>query len=196
MIYLGSLVHEDGKCTLKVSRRIGMCKGIFQKLSHFWTHCNVGLSRKLEVFQSLIISKLVYGLASMWLGIAEQRRVDAFQNYGLRRILKIAPAYVSRISNAEVLRKKGQTALSAIILQSQLRLFSEIVQSPVSDPLRAATFHGESVTPITNAFVRKQGRPRHTWTEQLLDIAAKAAGGQYKLEQLMRSSLFWHTLTR
>ena len=106
------------------------------------------------------------------------------------------PAYVSRISNAEVLRKAGQTALSSIILQSQLRLFSEIAQSPVSDPLRAATFHGEGVTPITNAFVRKQGRPRHTWTEQLLNIAAKAAGGQYKLEQLMHSSWFWQTVVR
>ena len=107
MIYLGSLVHDSGRCTLEISRRIGMCKGIFRKLSRFWIHCNVGLMRKLEVFQSLLVSKLVYGLSAVWLGLAEQRRVDAFQNYCLRRILRIPSAYVSRVSNAEVLRKSG-----------------------------------------------------------------------------------------
>ena len=57
--------------------------------------------RKLEVFHSLLVSKLVYGLSAVWLGLAEQRRVDAFQNYCLRRILRIPPGYVSRIRNVE-----------------------------------------------------------------------------------------------
>ena len=65
---------------LVVSRRIGMCKSISQKLLRFWIHCNGRLSRKLELYRSLIIGRLVYGLASTWLGIAEQRRVDAFHN--------------------------------------------------------------------------------------------------------------------
>ena len=168
-----------------------MCKGFFGKLSRFWFHYNVGLTPKLQVFRCLLVSKLVYGLSAVCLGLAEQRRVDAFQNYCLRRILRIPPAYVSRISNAEVLRKSGQELLGNMILRQQLQLFGQVVQSPMSDPLRAATFHGEGITPITAAFVRKRGRPRHTWTEQLLQHATRMAGNQRRLEQLMYTECFW-----
>ena len=194
MTYLGSLVHDDGKAVLEITRRIGMCKSLFQKLSRFWAHASIGLQRKLEVFQSLVVSKLMYGLAGLWLGIAEQRRVDAFQNYCLRRLLRIPAACISRVRNEEVLRRASQGQLSRLVLRNQLKLFGEVARLPSSDPLRAATFQGDGLTPITTAFVRKVGRPRHTWTEQLLHEAARLCGGVSKVSAAILDKSRWDTL--
>ena len=187
--YVGSF--EDGKAVLEITRRIGACKGLFNKLTRFWTHAAISLKRKLQVFQSIIVSKLTYGLAGLWLGIAEQRRVDAFQNYWLRRILRIPSAYMSRVRNEEVLRRASQKQLSKVVLRSQLKLFGEVARLRPSDPLRAATFHGAGLTPVTSAFVRKRGRPRHTWAEQLLQHSARLCGGLSKVDEAIYDESMW-----
>ena len=143
----------------------------------------------------LVVSKLVYRLAGTWLGIAEQRRVDAFQNYCLRRILKIPAAYYYRVRNVEVLDKAAQEPLSSTILKMQLRFFGQIFRLPTSDPLRTATFFGQGLRPATAGFVRKPGRPRHTWAEQLLKHAARVAGNE-NLEQRMHNEELWRRMVQ
>ena len=121
---------------------------------------------------------------------AEQRRIDAFQNYCLRQILRIPSAYISRVSNAEVLRRSGQVLLSKAILKSQLELLGHIALLPETDPLRAATFHRSGFRPSSMIFVRKRGRPRHNWTEQLLQLA-RSHCGPGKLEENIQDEELW-----
>ena len=61
MVYIGSLLHADGKATSEVSQRLGMCMALFRNLNRVWSHANISRDRKLEILKSLIESKVCYG---------------------------------------------------------------------------------------------------------------------------------------
>ena len=84
---------------------IAMAKNDFLALSNVWRRSSLTWRRKLAIFSSLIESKLLYGLSSICLTVAQERKLNGFQNRCLRKIVGVAPAYASRVSNATVLRK-------------------------------------------------------------------------------------------
>jgi hypothetical protein len=170
LTYLGSVVHDSGYPATELSRRLGMCGALFKKLSRAWSHSGIARTRKILLYKSIVVSKLMYGLTTMWLGAAEQRKLDGFHASCLRRILRIPAAYTSRISNERVYAEAGEMKLSRQLVERQLGSLRKILAAPADCAVRAATFLPNSSTPITAAFVRKVGRPRHTWAEQLMQI--------------------------
>ena len=144
------------------------------------------------LFHRGVVSKLRYGISSMWLGVAEQRKLDGFYCRCLRRILHIMPAYISRISNDVVLQRAGQIKLSTLILKEQLLYLSKVASAPAHDLLRNATFLPHVLVPRMAAFVRKVGRPRHTWAEQLLSHAVRLCSPQSSLESMLANTDEWH----
>ena len=133
-----------------------------------WRHANVSVKRKLEVFQSVITSKVMYALNSAWLNQTSRKRLDGFQAKCLRKILNIPHAFLSRVSNATVLERSGQLAYTQQLLKAQILLFGKIAQSPDTDPPRRITFQPGSIKALTDAVPRKVGRPRNEWTRCLL----------------------------
>ena len=105
----------------EVSRRIGEGRSVFKILSKLWRHANLSIHRKLQIFNACIVTKVLYALESLWMLKVARQRIDAFQCFCLRQILHIAPSYISRISNASVLERSGQTPLSALLEQRQVR---------------------------------------------------------------------------
>ena len=69
------------------------------------------------------MTKVLYALESLWMLKAVRQRIDAFQCFCLRQILHIAPSYISRVSNVSVLERSGQTPLSALLEQRQVRSY-------------------------------------------------------------------------
>ena len=102
---------------------MGMALGTFNTLARIWKHCSLSRRRKLEIFNAVVVSKLVYGLNTAWLNVAERRRLDDFQNRCLRKILNIAPAFISRIANVEVLTLGSQTPLSRTLQEQQVQMY-------------------------------------------------------------------------
>ena len=105
MVYLGSILSADGRIQSELNRRIGSAGQAFNELERLWKHANVSVTRKLEIFESCVISRLMYGLQTCWLNEAELSRLDAYYCKCLRRILKIPPSFESRVPNAEFMRK-------------------------------------------------------------------------------------------
>ena len=120
----------------------------------------------------------------MCLTKVQKRRLDGFQARGLRRILGIPPAYVSRVSNAEVLRQAGALALSLQIETAQLHLYGRLARLPYDSPLRALVFQPGGVEPVP-AGLRRRGRPRLRWVEVLTTAALKTAGSAERLRVLL-----------
>ncbi len=140
----------------------------FKLLSTVWKHVAIPLKRKIELFNSIVVSRLTYATASVWLLKADLRRLDGFYCSCLRRILRIPAPYVSRVSNARVLQQSGCQQLSVTIREAQLALLDKVLHDPSLDVLRGASFHGRTLLPETAAWVRKRGRPRQNWIEQLM----------------------------
>jgi len=191
--YLGSRVHEDGRAAAELTRRIAICAADFRNLSRIWKHSHISLQRKVQIYNAIIVSRLLYGLSALWLGTPEQKRLDGFHCYCLRRIARIPSAYYSHVSNAAVYVKLNQQPLSHRVLRQQLLYLQKVAVMNQQTPLRAATFHRDLV-PLTAAFVRKIGRPRHTWAEQLLHKGLQIAGSQRNLEEHLQNQTGWRNL--
>ena len=110
-VYLGGLVATNGRPTRELTRRSGEAKQVFNKLTQVWKHASISHRRKCEIFESCVVAKLLYGLESLLLLLADRGKLDAFQAQCLRTILEIPHSYYSRISNEEVLCKANARQL-------------------------------------------------------------------------------------
>ena len=115
MNYLGAHLYADGCVRSELHRKIGQAWGDFSILNSFWKHAALTRKRKLEVFDSVVVSRLLYGLSSAWLNAADIRRLNGFHCRCLRVILGIQPSFVSRISNQKVLREAGKPPLANVL---------------------------------------------------------------------------------
>ena len=195
MIYLGGLLSDDGRSEKELSRRLGLAASDFKKLSRIWSHSNVSSRRKLHIFKSCVISVLMYGLKTMWLGTASRRRLDGFQARCIRRILRIPAAYISRISNAIVRDKANSTLLSNELLQQQLLLFGDIAARDAGT-LRDCVFAPGSVSLAEAQGCRGRGRPRHTWADQVRKHTLTVTGSEERLMEILMNRRLeeWRTL--
>ena len=139
--YLGCHIYANGSLKSELNRRLGIAWSLFCVLNDVWKHSTLSTSRKLQIFRAVIVSRLLYGLASAWLNKCETRRLDGFFCRCLRVVLRIPPAYFSRVPNSVVLEKARQRPLSRDLLKQQLTLFGRIARALASDPLRKLTFH-------------------------------------------------------
>ena len=62
-VYLGGLVTCDGKATTEVSRRLGEAAKTFKQLDKRWSRSSLGWKRKYNIYDSVVLSKLLYSLA-------------------------------------------------------------------------------------------------------------------------------------
>jgi len=176
MVYLGATLSADGRVKTELSKKFGQAWADFSKLLRFWNHCSVSIRRKVQIFQSVITSRLLYGLSSAWLNAAERRRLDGFQARCLRKILRIPPPFLSRVSNRTVLQRSEQSPYATQLLRQQLLLFGKVARADDTDVLRKASFFAGSLRPVLDRYVRNVGRPRNEWIKMVLKSAVEMVG--------------------
>ena len=168
MVYLGATLHNSGRDVSDLCRRIGASASEFQNLAVLWKNANVTAARKVQIFRSVIVSKLLYACSSTWLLKADLKKLDGFFCRCLRKILRIPPAFHSRISNDTVLHRAQCQRLSVMVRRSQMSLLDQILNDPDKIVLRNAAFRGGTEIPETTFWIRRRGRPRQAWAEQLM----------------------------
>ena len=170
MVYLGSSIHAGGKSSSEVARKIGCATAEFNSLEVVWKRSSMSTRRKLQLLDACILSKLRYGIASAWLLKADLRRLDGFHARCLRKILGIKPAFVSRVSNDRVRQIAGQEPFSEKIRAMQRKLFEAVLTDPNKQVLRDVTFEQGTSIPLTNRYVRKRGRPKQNWADEMVRL--------------------------
>ena len=183
MKYLGAQLAADGHLESEVAQKIGEATQVFKTLKSIWGHCNISNKFKLVVYSSCVVQKLLYGLDSAWLSAALLKKLDGFHAKCLRRLLKISPSYISRVSNQYVLNQLNAQPLSKTLLQRQLFLFGHIARLSSDNVVRNSVFVGDTVQLHVDQ-ARKQGRPRNTWASELCKIALTFVGDQVLSETL------------
>ena len=83
MVYLGSIISRDGRIQAELGRRIGCASQAFNELERLWKHADISITRKIEVFESCVVSRLLYALETCWLNAAEFSRLDALSIAGI-----------------------------------------------------------------------------------------------------------------
>jgi hypothetical protein len=191
MDYLGAMLNSDVSNSSELSRRIGMAKADILTLSKVWGHAALTRMRKLYIYTALIESKLLYSVSSMCLSIAEQRKLDGFQNRCLRRIVGIKPAYFFRVSNATVLEKSGHIAATKIIQKKQMQLLGKVLCAPGDNTLRSVSFTPGTLRPATDRYVRRRGPPHKEWIPEAMKLACQIFGSSVNAERVAANKCCW-----
>jgi hypothetical protein len=184
-VYLGGLLAGDGDPSSELSRRIGEAGAAFDALARVWKHANVTRQRKLEIYRACILPKLMYGLETLWLRGAEQKRLNAFHVKCLRKVLGIRHAYYSHVSNADVLTEAGDKPLFNILLGRQMKLYSRVVQMEDACLQRQVALAPGEAKPAARGGKARKGRPRQTWTTCIYHHI-RAAFGEHTSEEDIR----------
>ena len=191
MTYLGSVLAPDGHMSAELSRRIGMAKGEFRAIRQVWSHSNLSMRRKLEIFSALIGTKLLYSLAAGCFTKAELRRLDGFQAKCLRAILGIAAPFISLISNESVRRQASFQSIFIKLSKQQLLLLGRELRQPDDQPLHRVSFVSPSMTPLVAAYMRRVGRPRQEFAPSALQQAARLIGDSTSVFQMVHQETEW-----
>ena len=120
---------------------------------------------RADGFLVYIMYIYIFAMASLTLTVAQQRRLNGFQNRCIRQIIGVALAYVSRISNAAVLTTAAYPLATKLLLKRRLQLFGKILRLPSVHPLRVAYFIPSTLTPVADQYVRRVGRPSKEWVK-------------------------------
>ena len=78
-VYLGGMVSSSTSAAPEVSRRLGVARGSFKSLNRCWSQANIPQQGKRQLYRACVVSKLMYGLESLWLLQRDLHRLDAFQ---------------------------------------------------------------------------------------------------------------------
>jgi len=191
MQYLGTVLAEDGRFTSELCRRIGQARREFRLLRQVWGHSALSVQRKLRIFDSLVQTKFLYSLAACCFTVAEQRRLNGFQAKCVRQILGIKPAFWSRVSNVEVLRRAGMKSATDLLTEQQLMQLGKVLRAPQESALHHTSLIPGTLQPSTARYVRRVGRPRKEWTSAVLAAAYKRKLGGERLEELAQDGCAW-----
>ena len=168
-VYLGALLTDSADNHKEVIRRIGAVHATIKQLHPLWAQACTSVNWRLRVFEAVINSKILYGLESIQLTLAEQNRLDALQMNMLRKILRVPTIFVNRewtnqkvIDTLEHRFKYSPTKLSIRWKNNKLRLLGHILRAPQDDPMREVLFESGTLRPRIEHCIRG-GKSQAQW---------------------------------
>ena len=100
LLYL--IRDNDGNSEIDVIHRLSKSRGAFAALKTIWSSTKIKVNTKLKIFNSNVMSVLLYGAESWKITKAISTKLDVFQRRCLRRILKIY--WPNTITNKDLYR--------------------------------------------------------------------------------------------
>ena len=160
--YLGSIISNKGDLKPEINRRRALALSVMQSLSKpLWRHRHISQNTKLRIYNSCVLSVLLYGAETWAVNPTLESRIDGFDSRALRRIEGIH--WTQHVSNEEVRRRTRQPPASALAAQRRVRWLGHILRSPPEHPTRAIL----EFDPAAAGWRRPRGAPRTRWLDVL-----------------------------
>ena len=102
-IFLGSKITADGDCSHEIKRRLFLGKKVMTNLDSILKSRDITLSTKVCLVKAMVFPVVIYGCGSRTIKKAERRRIDAFELWCWRRLLRVP--WTARRSNQSILKE-------------------------------------------------------------------------------------------
>ena len=96
-IFLGSKITADGDCSHEIKRRLLLERKIMTNLESILKSRDITLPTKVHLVKGMVFPVVMYGCESWTIKKAERRRIDAFELWCWRRLLRVP--WTARRSN-------------------------------------------------------------------------------------------------
>lgn len=156
--YLGSLITGDGRCKQEIKSRLCQAKINFNKRKNLFTAKGMSLKIRVNLIKTLIWSIALYGSETWTIGKEEARRIEAFEAWCYRRMLRIS--WRERTTNDEVFRRVGEgRSLMKQLKQRRAKFLGHLLRR---DSLAKRVIEGQ----IEGR--NRRGRPRLEYIKQIV----------------------------
>ena len=125
-IFLGSKITADGDCSYEIRRRMLLGGKVTTNLESILKHRDITLSTKALLVKGMVFPVIMYGCESWTIKKAENRRIDAFEWWFWRRLLRVP--LTARRSNQSILKEiSPEYSLKGLMLKLKLQYFGHLM---------------------------------------------------------------------
>ena len=124
-IFLGSQISADGDCSLEIKRHLLLGRKAMTNLDSILKSRDITLPTKFCLVKALVFPVVMYGCESWTIKKAEHQRIDAFELWCWRRLLRIP--WTAR-SNQSILKEiSPEYSLEGLMLKLKLQYFDHLM---------------------------------------------------------------------
>ena len=125
--FLGSKISADGDCSHEIKRCLLLERKVMTNLESILKSRDITLPTKVGLVKAVVFPSVMYGCESWIIKKAEHRKIDAFELWCSRRLLKV-PRTVRR-SNLSILKEVNpEYSLEGLMLKLKLQYFGYLMQ--------------------------------------------------------------------
>ena len=130
-IFLGSKITGDVDCSHEIKRQLLLGRKPMANLESILKSRDITLATKVHLVKATVFPVVMYGCESWTVKKAEHRRIDAFQLWCWKRLLRVA--WTARRSNQSILKEiNSEGALEGLMLEPKLQYFGHLMWTPDS----------------------------------------------------------------
>ena len=122
----GSIITADGDCSHEIKRRLLLGRKVMTNLDSIFKSRDITLPTKVHLVKALVFPVVMYGCESWTVKKAEHQRIDAFDLWCWRRLLRVP--WTARRSNQSILEKTSpEYSLERLMLKLKLQYFGYLM---------------------------------------------------------------------
>ena len=123
----GSKITADGDCSHEIKRCLLLGRKVMTNLNSILKSRDIAFPTKVRLVKAMVFPVVMYGCESWTVKKAEHRRIDAFEVWCWRRLLR-AP-WTARRSNQSILKEiSPEYSLEVLMLKLKFQYFSHLMQ--------------------------------------------------------------------
>ena len=159
-IFLSFKITADGDCSHEIKRRLLLGRKVMTNLDSILKSRDITLPTKVHLVKAMVFPAVMYGCESWTIKKAEHRRIDAFELWCWRRLLRVP--WTARRSNQSILKEISPgCSLEGLMLKLRLQYFGYLMR-------RADSFEKTLMLGKIEGR-RRRGQHRMRWLDGITD---------------------------
>ena len=127
-IFLGSKITADGNCSHEIKRHLLFGRKVMTNLDSILKSRDITSSTKVRLVKAMVFPVVMCGYESWTIKKAECQRIDAFELWCWRKLLKVP--WTARRSNQSILKEISPgCSLEGLMLKLKLQSFRHLMRS-------------------------------------------------------------------